>query len=348
MFTSAFNYNLPKELIAQKSLKPRDHSRLMLVDRTTGAISHRHFFDLPKFLRAGDLLVFNDTKVFKARLLGKIGSRNVEIFLLRPSTGDQWEALGRPGKAMPIGVRVQFTKNFWCTVAKKFSDGRLLVKFPCLPEKVIACANRVGHIPVPPYVKTEPRNFEEYQTIFAKRTGSVAAPTASFHFTKRLLREIEGGGIQTVKITLHVGIGTFRPVKAVRVEDHTMHSEWAEISESAAQKIRAAKEEGRRVIAVGTTVVRALEGTAKKFGNVKKFSGDINIFITPGFKFQVIDGLITNFHLSKSTLLMLVSAFAGRRRALAAYEKAVAKKYRFFSFGDAMFIASGFIASGRQ
>ncbi|MBF8280352.1 MAG: S-adenosylmethionine:tRNA ribosyltransferase-isomerase [Candidatus Magasanikbacteria bacterium] len=349
MFTSLFDYLLPKELIAQESIQPRDHSRLMIFDRRSGSLKHRHFFDLPKFLRPGDLLVFNDTKVFKARLLGAIRTsantgeprgRDAEIFLLRPTSGNNWEALGRPGKILSIGTRVEFTKKFWCEVTEKFSDGRLLVKFPMASERVIALANRVGHIPVPPYIKTEPQNFEEYQTIFAKRVGSVAAPTASFHFTKHLLRQLKSLGVKTTTITLHVGVGTFRPVKAEKIEDHTMHSEWVQIDAAAAQKIRAAKKKGRRVIAVGTTAVRALEGVAQKNGSVKKFSGDINIFITPAFQFQIIDGLITNFHLPKSTLLMLVAAFVGRQTILAAYKKAIAKKYRFFSFGDAMFIAS--------
>lgn len=364
MLVSDFDYYLPKELIAQKSIKPRDSSRLLVVDHFGEKIQHEHFFDLPKFLKKGDLLVFNDTKVFKARLFGKVGGKEVEIFLLRPIDKFSWQILAKPGKKLKFDSMVKFAGGLECGLQSKDDDGVMIVKFNRPAATVMKIVNRIGHIPVPPYVEKEPTRLADYQTIYAKQVGSVAAPTAGFHFTPRLLKEFKKMGVEMAFVTLHVGLGTFRPVKTKKVEEHKMHGEWVEIGARTAAAINRAKAEGRRVIAVGTTTARTLEGIAflslreaegdeaisLKKGlprsadaglarTVKPYSGEISLFITPGFKFQIIDGLITNFHLPKSTLLMLVSAFIGNReRALLIYQKAVKLKYRFFSFGDAMLI----------
>lgn len=344
MLVVDFDYHLPKELIAQKSIKPRDYSRLLVVNRSDKKIQHEHFYDLPKFLKKGDLLMFNDTKVFKARLFGNVGGKEVEIFLLRPVDKFSWQILAKPGKKLKFDSMVKFGSGLECSLQSKDNDGVMVVKFNRPTAAVMKIANRIGHIPVPPYVEKEPTKLADYQTIYAKCIGSVAAPTAGFHFTQRLMRELKKMGVEVAFVTLHVGLGTFRPVKTKKVEEHKMHSEWVEIGVSAASAINRAKAEGRRVIAVGTTSVRVLEGLphpadAGLAMTVKPYSGEINLFITPGFKFQIIDGLITNFHLPKSTLLMLVSAFIGSRpRALLIYQKAVKLKYRFFSFGDAMLI----------
>ncbi|MBI5023134.1 MAG: tRNA preQ1(34) S-adenosylmethionine ribosyltransferase-isomerase QueA [Candidatus Magasanikbacteria bacterium] len=368
MLVSDFDYHLPKELVAQKSVKPRDYSRLLVVEHGGGKIQHEHFYDLPKFLKNGDLLVFNDTKVFKARLFGKVGGKEIEIFLLRPVDKFSWQVLAKPGKKLKFDSVVKFGSGLECSLQSKDDDGVMVIKFNKPAEAVIKIANRLGHIPVPPYVETEPTRLAEYQTIYARHSGSVAAPTAGFHFTPRLFKELKKMGVETAFVTLHVGLGTFRPVKTEKVEDHKMHSEWAEISVRTSTAINRAKKEGRRVLAVGTTTARTLEGAASLTLRVaegdeaiqlrvdsgkrlprhadawlamtlKPYSGEINLFITPGFKFKVIDGLITNFHLPKSTLIMLVSAFIGsRERALQIYTQAVKLKYRFFSFGDAMLI----------
>lgn len=362
MQASDFNYHLPKELIAQKPMRPRDHSRLMVMNRTTGTLEHRTFFELPKFLRKGDVLVLNDTKVFKARLFGTVTvsplakrgemRRGVEIFLLRPLDRG-WEALAQPARKLTVGSYVDFGEAS-CTVLKKLPDGRVIVDFNMDASAVIALADRIGHVPVPPYIHEEPTDPQDYQTVFAKNTGSVAAPTASFHFTEELLEKIRAIGVEIVHLTLHVGIGTFRPIKTASLEEHVMHEEWVDIPSQTADAINRAKQENRRVIAVGTTVVRALEGVSSLRGPAKQslrlprspkgslvmteYYGPVNLFITPGFQFKIVDALITNFHLPKSTLLVLVSAFAGREHVLNAYREAVNKRYRFFSFGDAMFI----------
>ncbi|MEK7508893.1 MAG: tRNA preQ1(34) S-adenosylmethionine ribosyltransferase-isomerase QueA [Patescibacteria group bacterium] len=343
MLVSNFDYQLPKELIAQKPIHPRDHSRLLVLNRRTGAVKHRHFYDLPKFLKRDDLLVFNNTKVFKARLFGRIrnyesGIRGeVEIFLLRPIDKYNWEVLAKPGKKLKEGGVISFGRGLICQVKKKKEEGVVIVKFNQPKEKVLIMADKIGHVPVPPYIAREPKKLADYQTIYAKNTGSVAAPTAGFHFTPRLFRELKKKGVRFAFVTLHVGLGTFRPVKTERVEEHEMHSEWVEIDKETAEMIKQAKKAGRRVIAVGTTTARVLEGVVKA-GKLQSHKGDINIFIYPGYKFKIIDGLITNFHLPKSTLLMLVSAFVGREKILRAYQTAVKKKYRFFSFGDAMLV----------
>lgn len=351
MLTSEFDFHLPPELIAQHSVEPRDHSRLLVVHKQSQEVEHKHFYDIIDFLHAGDVLVVNNSKVFKARLLGKLLSqnneglwehkKNVEIFLVKPLENfGVWKALGKPGKHIENGMRVEFAPDFVCDVMLKEKDGTILIQFALDEVEVREKANHYGHIPIPPYVKNEPQDFEKYQTMYSKREGSVAAPTAGFHFTSELMEKIKQKGVEIAEVTLHVGLGTFLPVKTEEIEKHTMHSEWVELTEENAQKINHAKHEGRRVIAVGTTTVRTLEGIAHMLeGVVKPYTGDLNIFITPGFEFKVIDALITNFHLPKSTLVMLVSAFVGDKDfMLDCYKKAVEEKYRFFSFGDAMLI----------
>ncbi|HBW74365.1 MAG: S-adenosylmethionine:tRNA ribosyltransferase-isomerase [Candidatus Magasanikbacteria bacterium GW2011_GWA2_45_39] len=363
MRTSDFDYFLPHEFIAQEPQAKRDACKLLVLDRKMGKTAHRKFFEITAILRAGDVLVLNNTKVFRSRLKGHLQGNTksgVEIFLLKPmSMGADacvWEALGKPGHKLKEGVVVEFQEGIKSVVCKAAHDGGVMeVRFDCAYGELMTALERIGHIPVPPYIKKEPRTLEEYQTVYASDTGSVAAPTAGFHFTSELLGKIRAQGVQIVEITLHVGIGTFRPVKTDVVEDHVMHGEFVSVGEYAARVISAAKKEGRRVIAAGTTVVRALEGvyatqqagievralrrlTERGGASFLKFSGEVNIFITPGFEFHIVDALITNFHLPKSTLLMLVSAFAGRERVLAAYEEAKKHGYKFFSFGDAMFI----------
>ncbi len=344
-----FDYLLPKELIAQHSVEPRDSSRLLILDRKTGEWQHKKFFEIIGELKNGDVLVFNDTKVFRARLKGRVekdqedqkDQDEVEIFLLRAQDNNIWEVLARPGKKLQVGQIIcvgNGTEKLCGEVIEKKSDGMVLVKFDRVPEDVVVFANTYGEIPIPPYVKNQPESLEDYQTIYAKETGSVAAPTAGFHFTQQLMDELKTKGVQFEFITLHVGVGTFRPMKTKTIEEHEMHNEFVSVSEETTERIDQAKKDGRRVIAVGTTTVRTLEGVASINGDLRAFAGDVNLFIKPGFDFKIIDGLITNFHLPKSTLLVLVSAFAGRENVLAAYEEAVAQGYRFYSFGDAMFI----------
>ena len=360
MNTSDFDYNLPPELIAQTPANPRDSSRLMIVDRKKKIVKHCHFFDVINYLKKGDLIVWNNSKVFKARLFGKLTDLNddelfehkkpIEIFLVRPMENEGvWKVLAKPGRHVKPGMRVRFAPDFYCDVMLKEPAGDILVQFSDDAETVRQKANKYGHIPVPPYVKDEPHELEIYQTVYAKHEGSVAAPTAGFHFTPELIEKLKKKGIEFAEVTLHVGLGTFLPVKSERVEDHTMHSEWVELTAENADKINLAKTQGRRVVAVGTTTVRTLEGVAQflppnKGGTrgrivVRAYTGDINIFIKPGFEFKVVDAMITNFHLPKSTLLMLVCAFAGSTQfMLQCYQDAVDQKYRFYSFGDAMFI----------
>lgn len=356
MLTSDFDFVLPAEQIAQHSVSPRDASKLMVVHKDTQKIQHKVFRDIIEFLRPGDLLVWNNSKVFKARLFGTLMSADgkilrghekpVEIFLVRPMENPGvWKVLARPGKHVVLGTKVVFADDFECEVIAKNGDGTTLVQFDMDDESVRTRANIYGSIPIPPYVKDEMHAIENYQTVYAQKEGSVAAPTAGFHFTPELIDALAQKGIEFAEVTLHVGLGTFLPVKTENIHDHTMHSEWVELTAENAQKINTAKSLGQRVIAVGTTTVRSLEGIAALTGYADKrfeaFSGDINIFIHPGFEFQVVDAMITNFHLPKSTLLMLVSAFVGNIKCtLDAYETAVAKGYRFYSFGDAMFICA--------
>ena len=368
-FTKDFDYNLPTDRIAQTPMVPRDHSRLMIVNRKKKTVDHRHFYDIVDYLQAGDVLVWNNSKVFKARLFGKLLSRrgedlweherDIEIFLVRPMENvGVWQVLAKPGRHVQNGMRVEFANDFYCDVMLKEPAGTILVQFPFAEAVVREKANQYGHIPVPPYVKDEPHEIESYQTVYAKHEGSVAAPTAGFHFTPELIEKLKEKGVEFAEVTLHVGLGTFLPVKTERIDDHTMHSEWVELTEGNVEKINAAKKAGKRVIAVGTTTVRTLEGIASfRQSAISKqqngsevgsrqlkaeccpYRGDINLFIKSGFDFKIIDALITNFHLPKSTLLMLVAAFAGDRKfILECYREAVEEKYCFFSFGDAMFI----------
>ncbi len=420
VLTSDFDYNLPAERIAQTPVDPRDSSRLMVVDKDKKKLEHKHFYDIVNYFGEGDLLVWNNTKVFKARLRGEIlldvtsddvddskeekihptgkilNARNVEIFLVRPMENKYvWKVLAKPGRKLRLGMKVKFAPDFEGEVMLKEKDGTILVQFADDDLGVRAKANMYGEVPTPPYV--DPSLYpspnrggagggvelsERYQTVYAKHEGSVAAPTAGFHFTPELIEKLENKGVQFAEVTLHVGLGTFLPVKTDRIEDHQMHSEWVELTAKNADLINTAKQEGRRVIAVGTTTVRTLEGIAnfchsewseeslspacalpaqtggmaqaglskspneqRPFADaqndslVHAYTGDINLFITPGFKFKIVDVMITNFHLPKSTLLMLVSAFAGDRQfVLKCYQEAIRENYRFYSFGDAMLI----------
>jgi S-adenosylmethionine:tRNA ribosyltransferase-isomerase len=325
MKTSDFDYLLPPDRIAQSPAVPRDHSRLMVLDRATQTWQHRQFFEVGAFLKPGDLLVVNESKVFKARLVAD----GIEVFLLRPD-GDNWLALGKPGKKLNPGARVTFAHDLSCVVLEKREDGTLLVNFGKTAEEVFEIADRIGEVPTPPYVTKPLEKEEHYQTVYAKARGSVAAPTAGFHFTPELIARLKEQGVRFASVTLHVGIGTFRPMKTDTLEEHVMHEEWIHVPEETARLIEETKRAGGRVIAVGTTTVRALESNVRE--------GMTNIFITPGYRFKIIDGLITNFHLPKSTLLVLVSAIAGREFILKAYHEAVKENYRFYSFGDAMLI----------
>jgi S-adenosylmethionine:tRNA ribosyltransferase-isomerase len=343
MKTSDFEYRLPERLIAQKSASPREAARLMLLDRLKDRLEHRRVRDLPELLRTGDVLVVNVSKVFNARLRGTVPGGGpspvrVEIFLVRPE-GRFWRALGKPGRKLVPGTRVAVAKGFLAHVLKKDEDGSLLVDFGLPKDEVIALANRHGEIPVPPYVKRLPRSPAAYQTVYAKAEGSVAAPTAGFHLTKALIARLKRKGVEFLEVTLHVGLGTFQPIRGTSLAEHRMHAEWVEIPKETVRGILQAKIEKRRVVAVGTTAVRALEGAVERCGGeLCPWHGDVDLFIRPGFRFRIVDALITNFHLPKSTLLVLVSAFAGRERILKAYREAVKKRYRFYSFGDAMLI----------
>ena len=333
-----FDYVLPKEQIAQTSITPRDHSRLLVLDKLTGIRKHKQFFDILEELSEGDVLIMNQTKVFKARLHGFVGKQKIEVFLLREIDG-VWQALLRPGKKVSVGDEISFGDVSVIVQAKR-EDGVCELRFPLSHEEVIDFANAHGEIPIPPYVHKQPEALEQYQTVYAKETGSVAAPTAGLHFTESLLQKVKEKGVQIEYVTLHVGIGTFRPVKTETIEEHVMHAEFVQIKKEVAGRINQAKQEGRRVIAVGTTSARSLEGAAIGSGLLPEegFKGDVNLFISPGYEFKIVDALITNFHLPKSSLLVLVSALAGRKQIIETYKDAVEKDYRFFSFGDAMFI----------
>ncbi len=337
--TSDFDYELPTTHIAQSPAEPRESAKLMVVNRTKGVFAHEQVNDLPKHLRSGDALVVNNTKVFHARLKGTTDKgTSVELFLIRPQANITWQAIGKPGKKLLVGTRVTIAPNFLATILEKHTNGTLTISFALPKDDVINRANEFGEVPIPPYIKTIPKD-SDYQTVYAKFTGSVAAPTAGFHITKNMLKQIKERGVTILEITLHVGLGTFIPVKTESLDEHVMHSEWVEVTSDVAQKINDAKKEHRRIVAVGTTTVRTLEGVAALHsGIVKPYAGDVNLFIQPGFKFNVIDALLTNFHLPKSTLIILVSAFANREFILHAYTEAVKSNYRFFSFGDAMFI----------
>ncbi|MBO4514749.1 MAG: tRNA preQ1(34) S-adenosylmethionine ribosyltransferase-isomerase QueA [Lachnospiraceae bacterium] len=337
---SDFYFDLPPELIAQDPLEDRSSSRLLSLNKLTGEVSHHIFREVPNFLRPGDCLVLNNTKVIPARLLGcREGTGgHVEVLLLSRKESDVWETLVKPGKKCKPGTKLSFGDGLLkAEVLDTLEEGNRLIKFyyDGIWEEVL---DRLGEMPLPPYITHKLKDKNRYQTVYAKYEGSAAAPTAGLHFTKELLAQIEAQGIKVVFVTLHVGLGTFRPVKEENVLDHHMHSEWYQVSEEAARTINETKQSGGRVICVGTTSCRTLESAADENGIVKAGSGDTQIFIYPGYQFKVLDGLITNFHLPESTLVMLVSALAGREHVLAAYQEAIEQKYRFFSFGDAMII----------
>lgn len=339
MKTSDFFYDLPPGLIAQTPLECRDASRLMCLDRRAGTVVHRRFYDLPDLLRAGDCLVLNDSRVLPARLFGtRTSGGAVEVVLLRDRGDGVWECLSRPGRKMKTGVQLTFGEGeLTAEVTGELDGGNRLIKFNyngIFLEKL----ERLGKMPLPPYIRKELEDAGRYQTVYSRVNGSAAAPTAGLHFTNALLEELQKRGIITVYLTLHVGLGTFRPVKTEQVEQHLMHSEYFEVPVQTAEAVNSAYREGRRVIAVGTTSCRSLESCASEDGFIKPYSGFTNAFIYPGYRFKCIGGLITNFHLPESTLIMLVSAFAGRENVLRAYGEAIREKYRFFSFGDAMII----------
>ena len=340
MKVSDFNYNLPKELIAQVPIKDRDQSRLMVLDRKNKTIEHKIFKDIIDYLEPGDCLVRNNTKVIPARLYGvkEETGANVEFLLLKRVNGDIWEVMVKPGRKLMPGVRVEFGNGLLkAEILEKFEDGNRKVKFEYngIFNEIL---NEIGLMPLPPYIHEKLKEKDRYQTVYAKYEGSAAAPTAGLHFTDELFKKLKEKGVEVANVTLHVGIGTFRPVKVENIEEHDMHSEHFYIKTEDAEKINKAKREGHRVIAVGTTSCRVLESVADDNGYVKEVEGDTNIFIYPGYKFKCLDALITNFHLPESTLIMLVSALAGKDFIMQAYDEAVKEQYKFFSFGDAMFI----------
>ena len=341
--TSDFYYDLPEELIAQTPIERRDASRLMVLDREAGSYTHKQFFDIINELRPEDILVVNSSKVIPARLLGvteKTGS-SMELLLLKMREDGSWETLVRPGKRAKVGARFRFGDCLVAEVVDMAEEGNRVVRFSYDEEKygnIYAVLDEVGNMPLPPYIKEKLEDKNRYQTVYAKTEGSAAAPTAGLHFTPELLEAIKEKGVGYAEVTLHVGLGTFRPVKESRIEDHHMHAEHFVITEEVAEEINRRREKGGRVIAVGTTSCRVLESVTDDAGVVHPMEGDTKIFIYPGYRFKAVDALITNFHLPESTLLMLVSALAGKEFVMKAYEEAVARKYRFFSFGDAMFI----------
>ena len=340
MKTSDFNFELPPELIAQTPLDRRDASRLLVLDRSTGAWEHRHFFDLPSYLRPGDCLILNDSRVLPARLLGHRlpGGGAGEVLLLIDRGNKTWECLVRPGKRMRVGAKLSFGDGeLTAEVVEELPGGNRLVRFD-YEGIFLEVLDRLGKMPLPPYIKAELQDKERYQTVYSRANGSAAAPTAGLHFTKELLEKLQAQGVNLAYVTLHVGLGTFRPVKAEEITDHHMHSEFCMLSAETAEVLNRTRQNGGRIICVGTTSCRTLESLAEPDGTFTEKSAWTDIFIYPGYRFRAMDALITNFHLPESTLIMLVSAFAGREHILNAYEEAVREKYRFFSFGDAMFI----------
>jgi S-adenosylmethionine:tRNA ribosyltransferase-isomerase len=342
MQLSEFDFDLPRDLIAQRPLEPREAARLLHV--SASGLADKRIADLPDLLREGDLLVFNDTKVIPARLRGKRNNAKIEVLLHKPEGEDAqgrllWLCFARPAKRLRPGETLVFAEGFGAEIVEKHEGGELLLAFGLGPEALRDALERYGEAPLPPYIEREggadAKDRHDYQTIFARREGAVAAPTAGLHFTEKLMADLAAKGVETAEVTLHVGAGTFLPVKTEQVSEHRMHSEWGEIGEESAARIAAAKAQGRRVVSVGTTSLRILETAARESGEIAPFRGDSDLFILPGFDFKVVDLLVTNFHLPRSTLFMLVSAFSGRRRMLAAYEHAKQQRYRFYSYGDA-------------
>lgn len=342
MKTSDFYYDLPQELIAQTPLERRDGSRLLLLNKETGAVEHRHFYDLPQFLRPGDCLVLNDSRVLPARLLGRREPSGgaAEVLLLIDRGEKKWECLVRPGRKLHAGQKLIFGDGalLTATVEEELPGGNRIVSFH-YDGIFLEILEQLGRMPLPPYIKAELQDPERYQTVYSREVGSAAAPTAGLHFTKELLHQVEEMGVKLCYVTLHVGLGTFRPVKEDDPTAHEMHAEYCMISAETAETINAAKRNGGRVICVGTTSCRTIESWAAEDGTLKESAGWTNIYIYPGYRFKIMDCLITNFHLPESTLIMLVSALAGREHVLAAYAEAVKERYRFFSFGDAMFLS---------
>ena len=347
--TKDFSYNLPEEQIAQTPIEPRDHSRLLVLKKD-GGLEHKHFYDIIDYLNEGDTLVINDSRVIPARIWGEkvregidfvSAPSKIETLLLKQKTQNRWEVLLRPAKKIKIGGKIRYGEILEATVLEVVEDGNRIVEFSYDEKKytnIFEVLNIIGSMPLPPYITEKLEDKERYQTVYAKENGSSAAPTAGLHFTKELMAEIEAKGIKIVPVMLHVGLGTFRPVKADKITDHIMHAEYISVSEESARIINERKRAGGRIIAVGTTSCRVLESVSDENGEIKAVSGETGIFIYPGYKFKAVDSLITNFHLPESTLLMLVSALAGKERIMEAYETAVSEKYRFFSFGDAMLI----------
>lgn len=341
MRTSDFYYDLPQELIAQTPVEPRDSSRLMVLDKNTGKVKHKIFRDITEFLRPGDCLVLNDTRVIPARIYGvkKETGAVVEFLLLKQHENNVWECLCKPGKRAKIDTEFVFGDNIVdCQVMDVTEDGNRIIKFNCDNKEIYNILDKIGKMPLPPYITEELKNGERYQTVYSKELGSAAAPTAGLHFTEELLQKISDMGVKIAYVTLHVGLGTFRPVKVDDVTKHKMHTEHYHISKETADIINETKKNGGRIISVGTTSTRTLESVATKNGCICEDEDDTSIFIYPGYEFKCIDALITNFHLPESTLIMLISAFAGYDNVMNAYKIAVNEKYRFFSFGDAMFI----------
>ncbi len=339
MNLSDYDYFLPEELIAQTPLKVRDDSKLMILDKKTGDMVHKKFHDIKKELKKGDVLVLNDTKVIPARLIGvKVETKAIiELLLLKDLGNNIWECLARPAKRLKIGTIVEFSKELKVEVVEKLDEGIVRVKL-LYDGILMEILDRLGEMPLPPYIHEKLQEKDRYQTVYAKNIGSAAAPTAGLHFTEDLLEEIKAMGVEVLFVTLHVGLGTFRPVEVENILEHHMHSEYYEMSKEVADKLNLAKKQKRKIYAVGTTSTRVLETISHKYGEFRECKGNTDIFIYPGFKFLAIDGLITNFHLPKSTLLMLVSALSSREIILKAYQEAIKNNYRFFSFGDAMFI----------
>ena len=341
MKTSDFNYNLPQELIAQTPVEPRDSSRLLLLNRESGEIEHKHFYDILDYLNEGDLIVANDSRVLPARIFGikkQTGAR-VEFLLLNQVENNRWETLCKPGKKAREGAEFIFGDGIMkARIIEVKEDGNRVVEFES-EDNFYTALDKIGQMPLPPYITEELQDRERYQTVYSNEIGSAAAPTAGLHFTNELMDKIKAKGVNIAYVTLHVGLGTFRPVKVDDVKNHKMHSEHYEIPKVTCDLIKKTKENGKRVIAVGTTSCRTLESVASFYGEIKPCEGFTDIFIYPGYEFKVLDGLITNFHLPESTLIMLVSAFAGYDNVMKAYETAVDEEYRFFSFGDAMFIS---------
>ncbi|WP_293727197.1 tRNA preQ1(34) S-adenosylmethionine ribosyltransferase-isomerase QueA [uncultured Phascolarctobacterium sp.] len=332
-----FTYELPQELIAQHPMEPRDHSRLLVVDKNTGMVEHRHFYDLCEYLRPDDLLVFNDTRVIPARLHGvKDTGARVEVFLLTRLDSTDWEVLVKPGRKLRVGAKIKFSDELACEIIDDTDFGGRVARF-CYEGVFEEILDRLGETPLPPYITAPLEDKERYQTVYSRENGSAAAPTAGLHFTNELLEKIKAMGCEEVFVTLHVGLGTFRPVSVEDINDHVMHREFYSVSPQAAAAINKAKAEGRRIVAVGTTAVRTLEAAGES-GEMKAGGNWTKIFIYPGYRFRLVDALVTNFHLPQSTLLMLVSALSTREIMLATYDEAVRERYRFFSFGDAMFI----------